>query len=181
MSRAGVEPCRPVPPVMTGARRAPLLALLVVLLSLTACTSLDCPLNNMVYTTYCVYGSDGACDTLRDTLTVTTMSTDGYEVTALNMVSGVETFTLPISYTQDTDLFFFNLRDTLGNQWNDTVSVAKTNTEHFESLDCSPSFFHTITGVSHTRHAIESIVINDSEVNYDTTKKHFFIYFQDGH
>ena len=164
-----------------GALRRVFVVLLTSLAILTACTSLDCPLNNMVYTTYVVYNSDGARDTLHDTLTVTTMSLEGYEVTALNLEAGIDSFTLPISYTLDEDVFYFNLRDTTGNEWDDTVSVSKTNTEHFESIDCSPSYFHTLTGVTFTQNAIESIVINDSEVNYDTTKKHFLIYFKAGH
>lgn len=167
--------------IISGALVVSLIAVNAMSVVLASCSSIDCPLNNMVYTTYAVYNTEGVRDTLHDTLTVTTMSLEGYEVTALNLEADIDSFTLPISYTQDEDVFYFNLRDTLGNQWDDTVSVSKTNTEHFESIDCTPSYFHTLTGVSYTQNAIESIVINDSEVNYDTTKKHFFIYFKAGH
>lgn len=154
-----------------------------VVLSLLAalfvgCSSIDCPLNNMVYTTYLVCGSDGERDTLRDTLTVTTTSIEGYEQVVLNMDVDIDSFTLPISYTQETDVFYVELHDSLYNYRYDTLSVSKTNVEHFESIDCTPSFFHTITGVTYTRNAIDSIVINDTEVNYDTSKKHFKIFFR---
>ena len=60
----------------------------------------------------------------------------------------------------------------------DTVTVTKENHPHFESVDCSPAYFHTITAVSTTHNAIDSVVIKNPDVNYDTSKKHFYIYFK---
>lgn len=57
--------------------------------------------------------------------------------------------------------------------------VTKTNTPHFESVDCGVAYFHVITGVRYTRNAIDSIVINHKEVNYDATQQHFHIYFKE--
>lgn len=170
--RDGATDCRSM------LRKAFFVVLSALAMLFAGCSSIDCPLNNMVYTIYLVCGSDGERDTLHDTLTVTTTSIEGYEQVVLNMDVDVDSFILPISYTQETDIFYIELHDTLYNYRRDTLSVTKTNVEHFESIDCSPSFFHTITGVTYTRNAIDSVVINDTEVNYDTSKKHFKIYFR---
>ena len=57
--------------------------------------------------------------------------------------------------------------------------VTKTNEPHFESVDCGLNYFHTLTGVRFTRHAIDSVVINQKSVNYDVSPKHFYIYFKE--
>lgn len=153
-------------------------AAMTAMLFAAACSSIDCPLNNMVYTNYIIYNSHGERDTLRDTLTVTTTSAEeGYDVVVLNKDVDIDSFSLPISYALDCDVFYMELTDSLGNTLNDTISVSKENTQHFESLDCTPSYFHTITGVEYTRNAIDSLIITDTEVNYDFSKKHFRIYF----
>ena len=36
----------------------------------SACSSIDCPVQNSVYTNYALYKADGGVDTLRDTLSV---------------------------------------------------------------------------------------------------------------
>ena len=60
----------------------------------------------------------------------------------------------------------------------DTVTVEKTDEMHFESVDCNPSFFHTISRVTHTKHVIDSIVIQNPKVDYDSQREHFRIYFR---
>lgn len=162
-------------------RRKPLLALpaaLITLIFVSACSSIDCPLNSLVYTQYQLMDGTGKVDTLKDTLTVSTNRTDGSDSVLINRNVNTTELSLPISYSAGQDVFFFELKDTLTKtSVYDTVAVAKTNEPHFESVDCAPSFFHTITAISHTRHRIDSIVINNPEVNYDTSKKHFLIYF----
>ena len=105
---------------------------------------------------------------------------------------------IPISYQSDEDVLYFvrsfpYLYETtvineegievdtilkLAAYVTDTVTVVKTNRKHFESIDCAPSFFHTIRNVTYTRNAIDSIVINNPEVNYDPSKEHFRVYFK---
>lgn len=162
-----------------GGLRTALLAATIMAALATACSSIDCPLNNLVYTNYVIYNSDGERDTLALYLTVTTTSLEDREVTVLNLDTETDSFSLPISYEQDADVFTFALTDSLGSSYTDVVNVAKENTMHFEDIDCTPSFFHTITGVTYTKNAIDSIIITDPEVNYDTSKKHFRIYFDD--
>ena len=85
-----------------------------------------------------------------------------------------EEFSLPVSYNQDEDVLYFYT-----GLLKDTVWMQKTNRPHFESTDCGLNYFHTITGIRYTRHAIDSIVINHKDINYDASPKHFHIYFKE--
>lgn len=155
------------------------LCLFILLLSTASCSTFDCPLNSLVYTQYKLMNSEGKSDTLTDTLTISTTRTDGSDSILINKNIKTTEFALPISYSQPQDIFFFETKDTLtGTTTLDTVTVAKTDRPHFESVDCSPLFFHTITSVSTTHNAIDSATIINSDVSYDTSKKHIYIYFK---
>ena len=111
------------------------MVILMMVLTVVGCSTLDCPLNNTTY----------------------------------------------MSYHQPEDVFYFEIRNRDHQVWKDTVTVKKENYSHFESVDCGPSFFHTITEVKTTHNYIDSIVINNKEVNYDASKAHFYIYFGNRH
>ena len=161
-----------------GAGRLQAAAMAAMTLAAAACSSVDCPVQNTVYTSYGLYKAGGERDTLRDTLTIATTRRDGTDSVLLNRSVNTTAFELPISYTDPEDTLFFTVGDTLGNVRIDTVYIKKDNYPHFESVDCSPSYFHTITAVSSTNHAIDSIVLIYPDVNYDTSRKHFNIYFR---
>ena len=147
--------------------------------SLISCSSIDCPVQNRVYTTYGLLKSDGTTDTLKvDTLSITTKRADDTDTLLLNRAIGITNFELNISYTQPEDVFYFTLLDTLGNTFRDTICVQKENYPHFESVDCQAAYFHHLTDVRSTHHAIDSIVINYPTVNYDETHEHFHVYFK---
>ena len=147
--------------------------------SLISCSSIDCPVQNRVYTTYGLLKSDGTTDTLKvDTLSITTKRADDTDTLLLNRAIGITNFELNISYTQPEDVFYFTLLDTLGNTYRDTICVQKENYPHFESVDCQAAYFHHLTDVRSTHHAIDSIVINYPTVNYDETHEHFHVYFK---
>lgn len=147
--------------------------------SLISCSSIDCPVQNRVYTTYGLLKSDGTTDTLKvDTLSITTKRADDTDTLLLNRAVGITNFELNISYTQPEDVFYFTLLDTLGNTYRDTICVQKENYPHFESVDCQAAYFHHLTDVRSTHHAIDSIVINYPTVNYDETHEHFHVYFK---
>ena len=150
----------------------------VMAAAMAACSSVDCPVQNTVYTVYGLYKPDGERDTLSDTLTIATTRRDGTDSVLLNRSVNTTQFDLPISYTDAEDTLFFTISDTLMNTTIDTVYVTKENYPHFESVDCNISFFHYITAVRHTSHAIDSIVLIYPDVNYDTSRKHFNIYFR---
>ena len=176
-----------------------LLPLSSFLLLFLSCSSIDCPMNTTVSTKYGLYKSDGTADTLKDTLTVITLQRiAGHDPVLLNRSVNTTTMDIPISYQSDEDVLYFvrsfpYLYETtvineegievdtileLAAYLTDTVTVVKTNRKHFESIDCTPSFFHTIRNVTYTRNAIDSIVINNPEVNYDPFKEHFRVYFK---
>jgi hypothetical protein len=136
---------------------------------------------NVVRTVYTLQKSDMSTDTLKgDTLSVFSRRRDGTDTLLLNSMTGVSMFSLPIGYTNPEDTLYFLL------QFNstytlDTVWIKKENYPHFESVDCSASYFHTITDVRHTRHGLDSIVINKSSVDYDGKTEHFHLYLKNHH
>ena len=123
----------------------------------------------------------GNIKTLQDTMTISTIKTEGTDSVLINKDVKVDSFILPMSYHQPEDVFYFEIRNRDHQVWKDTVTVKKENYSHFESVDCGPSFFHTITEVKTTHNYIDSIVINNKEVNYDASKAHFYIYFGNRH
>ena len=161
-----------------GMRMLPASAVIFALLA-ASCSLIDCPLNSLVYTQYQLMTAAGTADTLADTLTISTNRMDGSDSVLINKNVRTTEFSLPISYTQPQDVFYFELKDTLYKTVvKDTVTVAKTDKMHFESADCSPSYYHKITSVGCTHNSIDSIVLINPDVNYDTSKKHFRIYFK---
>ncbi len=175
--------------------------LFVVSLILSACSAVDCPLNNTVYSVYQLKKANGMADTLTDTLSVITlMHNEKEDPVLINRDTKVTSFNVAMSYSGSEDILYFLIRaprtkkDTIvsGNDTTiteknylvellDTVVVGKENHKHFESVECTPSFFHTITGVRHTKNAIDSIVIHNREVNYDSSKEHFHLYLKSGY
>ncbi len=137
---------------------------------LAACSSIDCPLNNVVY---CNYLLQGRVTTLDDTLTIWTKRLTVGDTILINQQVSTDSFSLPMSYGQEVDELYFQCNSLV-----DTVWVSKEDQPHFESVDCGVNYFHTLTGVSHTRHAIDSIIINHKEVTYDATPKHMYLYFK---
>lgn len=142
---------------------------------LAACTTLNCPLNN---TTMAKYMLRGTVTTLTDTLTVTTRrSLDGSDTVLVNRQTATDSLMLPMSYASGEDVLYFTRSTPYGTTTRDTVTITKTDEPHFESIDCNPSFFHTINGVGYTTNGIDSIVIHHRNVTYDASKTHFYIYF----
>ena len=131
-----------------------LLYLLIGVATLAACSTIDCPLNNTVYAKYVLRGP------------VTTLP--------INQQENTDSFSLPMSYNRPEDVLVMQTNNLF-----DTIKVEKTNTPHFESVDCGVNYFHTITNVTYTRHAIDSVVIHHNFVNYDASQQHFYIYFKE--
>lgn len=161
---------------------SPALTVVAAMIAAAACTSVDCPVENTVATVMKLQRADGTADTLRtDTLTITSPRGEGKaDTTLLNRSIGTTSFQLPVSYTQPVDTLYLTLADTVEinhKVYYDTIYISKTNSPHFESVDCNISYFHEITAVEHTRNRIDSIVINKPSVNYDLTKEHLRLYF----
>jgi len=154
-----------------------LLLTLITVLAVAACTSIDCPVKNVVRTVYTLHKADLSTDTLKDTMIVTTTRLNGTDTTLLASQGGITLFSLPIGYAnpEDTLRFVFLNGDFMAV---DTVLIKKENIPHFESVDCNASFFHQLTAVRSTHYAIDSIVINNPSVTYDADTEHFHVYLK---
>jgi hypothetical protein len=158
----------------------PLLAVLMV-----ACSSVDCPVNSTVATLYQIRNSDGTELKLVDTMTVMTVDAESKDVILYNGRDsiiynkgvGISQFNLPISYAHPEDVlvFKFEIANT-DSLVEDTVRIKKDDYPHFESVDCNTTYFHTLTDVKYTRHYIDSIVIKNPSVTYDSQTVHFYLY-----
>lgn len=155
-------------------RRIIPLVITAMVAMMMSCSTIDCPLNNTTYTKYKLMGD---IKTLNDTLTISTTKQEGTDSVLINKDVKVDSFILPMSYHQPEDVFYFEVKNQYQQTFNDTVIVKKEDRPHFESVDCSPAFFHTITEIKTTHNLIDSIVINNKDVNYDASKAHFYIYF----
>lgn len=148
----------------------------VIFLILSACSSVDCPMNNTVLTVYQLHKANGVVDTLKDSLSVISFQhTPERDPVLLNKQANCSEFYLQVSYQHPQDSLFFVFQQA---EEVDTVVIQKENRSHFESVNCNPSFFHTITQVDYTKHMIDSIVIKNREVTYDRSKAHFYIYLR---
>lgn len=154
---------------------------LVAVLLVSACSTIDCPVQNTVYTVYNLYTSDQRVDTLRDTVYVYTHRRDGSDTLLFNSGIGLTAFSLPISYSHPEDTIFFLTMKDRAVATVDTVFIKKEDIPHFESVDCSASFFHRLTAVRSTHYAIDSIVISKNFVDYDATSPHFHLYLKHSH
>lgn len=148
-----------------------LLYLLIGVATLAACSTIDCPLNNTVYAKYVLRGP---VTTLPDMLTISTMISGDSDSVLINQQENTDSFSLPMSYNRPEDVLVMQTNNLF-----DTIKVEKTNTPHFESVDCGVNYFHTITNVTYTRHSIDSVVIHHNFVNYDASQQHFYIYFKE--
>jgi hypothetical protein len=153
------------------------LLLLGILFLHASCSSIECPIQNTVFSVYSIKDGSAAADTLKDTILIWTVRHDGKDTLLLyNRGVNLSTFNLPISYTNEEDtLYFYCWKDNYAEL--DTVWIRKTNTPHFESVDCSASYFHEITSVRTTHHAIDSLIIHYPIVDYEQ-KEHFYIRFK---
>ena len=151
--------------------------LFACLVFVVACSSIDCPVENTVTTVYTFQKPDLTADTLKDTMYVFSYRADRSDTLLYNSAIGATMFQLPIGYSnpEDTLYFLFVNGDYMAL---DTVFIKKENYPHFESVDCSAAFFHELTGVRHTSHAFDSIVINKKAVDYDATTEHFHLYLK---
>ena len=154
---------------------------LIAVLLVSACSTIDCPVQNTVYTVYNLYTSDQRVDTLRDTMYVYTHRRDGSDTLLFNSGIGLTAFSLPISYSHPEDTIFFLTMKDRAVASVDTVFIKKEDIPHFESVDCSASFFHRLTAVRSTHYAIDSIVISKNFVDYDATSPHFHLYLKHSH
>ena len=148
------------------------------LLVMFSCSSIDCPVQNVVSVQYEIRDKAGEALSITDSLSVISERKDGQYV-SLNRFIGKSAFSLPISYAHPEDVLFFCFKDSVKTLV-DTVWIKKDDIPHFESVDCSAAFFHELTNVRHTHNAIDSLVIVNTSVTYDVNTVHFYLYPKTG-
>lgn len=144
---------------------------------LFSCSSINCPVDNTVYTIYEICTREGDADTLNASLSVRTVRMDR-DTLVYNQGKDLTKLTLPISYQCPEDTLMFRLAINDSTTVTDTVWVNKEDQPHFESVDCGAIFFHELRGVRSTHHAIDTIIIVNPHVNYDHEHAHFQISFK---
>ncbi len=152
---------------------------LCLLSIVTGCESVECPLNNTVYTTYGFYVMDnGEPTTVRivDTLTVTAAGTDSVLINRMYNTAQME---LPMSYFSDTDTLALKITDKENRSTFDTIWISKYNYEHYESPACPTAMFHYIHGVRSTHRLIDTVTLVNPNVNYYASEN-FKIIFHAG-
>ena len=165
-------------PVITEKAKT-LVVAMIAGLGLSACSSIDCPLNNRTYASFKLAGN---VTKLVDTLTVSTprnIDNPEEDTVLINRLVDTDSLSLPMSYqrTEDIYIFTFVQKDT-ELKTIDTLWVSKENEPHFESVDCNPVMFHTIKDVRFTQRAIDDIKVNYNKVTYNDAKAHFLIYLK---
>lgn len=147
--------------------------LFFVVVWLTACSTIDCPVENTVSVQYEIRDKAGKELAITDSLSIVSTRQDG-DYVVLNRLSDKSSFSIPISYAYPEDVLYFCFKN-LDNDSIvvDTVCIEKDDFPHFESVDCNASFFHEITNVQYTRHYIDSLVLLNKSVTYDQTTVHF--------
>ena len=155
-----------------------LAVMLIGILLLGACSSIDCPSENLVLAHYRFHSANGDSLVLRDSVSVISWAKDGEEITVLNKTTDRASFYLPVSYSHPEDLLVFDFTDGKVHTY-DTVWVKKEDIPHFESVDCNAKFFHRLTSVRNTTHYIDSVVIKNPYVDFNNATVHFYVYPKD--
>ena len=140
-----------------------LLAALLLLWGVSACSGDDCPINNTVMGKMAFYGQNGEAGALTTTLTVSVARPQGDSVVLNQKINATEVI-FPLSYVHETDTIIF---DYDGGVAYDSIYVSHTNAPTLVSMDCGTAIFHAITSVSSTHHVIDTVIIKSTEVNYD--------------
>ena len=119
-------------PVITEKAKT-LVVAMIAGLGLSACSSIDCPLNNRTYASFKLAGD---VTKLVDTLTVSTprnIDNPEEDTVLINRLVDTDSLSLPMSYqrTEDIYIFTFVQKDT-ELKTIDTLWVSKENEPHFE-------------------------------------------------
>lgn len=143
----------------------------MLMVGLSACSNIDCPLDNVVSLQCNLYdASTQSALTLSDVLSVTPA---GRDTLLLNQATGIKSFLLPLKEAGTQDTLLLHFANAQGAVQVDTLFVNHTPQPHFESLDCPSSVFHTLNAVRVSAQGSANSAIVDSVslvrpiVNYD--------------
>jgi len=106
----------------------------------------------------------GSAVTVGDTITITALGPDTILANKLINQSGVS---LPASFYGQVDTLQFCFTDANGAVAYDTIWVTKDNLHHWDDPSCAVHIWHTITAIHSTTNLIDTILVNEPEINYD--------------
>ena len=143
-----------------------------MLMLVSGCSNIECPLDNIVVMTCGLYTTDTHEHLkLQETLDVLPM---GKDTVLLNCASNITDFMLPLRQAADADTFLLRFTGRTGQVSTDTLIVSHTNTPHYESIECPATVFHTLTDVKWKHQegtdfplSIDSVALVRTVVNYD--------------
>jgi len=147
-----------------------LFLLIAVAALVAACTSINCPLNNTVAAVWRFSA------TLDGSLTVSANLHDGGDTVLINAQSSTDSLKMPMSYASEADTFTLTYAEGDSVLLADRLIIKKTDTQHFESIECSPSVFHHIDGVEFDGVFIDSVSIRNPNVTYNTVSANIIIH-----
>ena len=151
---------------------AHLLGVLLVFLSVIACSGEDCPINNTVMGKMAVYNPKNEAVSLVGAFTVKVVRPQGDSV-VLNQMSNAAEVRFPLSYAHTTDTLIFDYSNGMAC---DSLYISHTNTPTLVSVDCGTAMYHSITSVRSTHQLIDTLILKSSEVNYDERENIQVIY-----
>ena len=126
----------------------------------------DCALDNIAYNRIKFYNIDvNGIEkeyAFPDPLTVS-MMVNGQKATVVNHMTNAKELTLPMSYTNECDTVILDFYD----RYYDTLYIAHYNIPIYQSMECGVIMHHRVTGTAHTDYFIDSMAINNANVNFD--------------
>ena len=148
-----------------------IMVMMAVGMSATGCSSIECNLQGRVVCHYEFQDRNG--NTMQSQLPVSvTLHRPEAETDSvfINRQANAATLDIPMSYSLTTDTMTLTLHLTESTSVSDMMFVTKENRPVFEEVDCAPRYNHTITAVSSTHNFIDSLIINNKQVNNNATK-----------
>lgn len=150
-----------------------------VLALCSACTTIECSLNNVVACKWAMTYAEG--DTTLSRLALSCFATKAGaegDTVLVNQAMNVKSLSVPMSAMLDADTLHFVLSHQGEVMAVDRVVVSKTNEPVFESVDCATRFHHVISGIDYTRNFIDSITISNKSVTNVEVLENLHIYLR---
>ena len=168
-----------------------LLPAVLMMLFVTACSSIDCELNSKVMCQVQLQDLDGNNVQFTMPASVILVHAGGDTTIYINAKAQLSDFDIPLSYQGSNDVIRLEIsksdtlkimndgvaKDTIvTTSVYDEISINKTNEPWFESVDCAAHYNHTINTAEATSHNfIDHVVINEPYVSNNASKKNLYI------
>ena len=122
------------------------------------------------------YANSDTSISLKDSFLTNANIYFGQENLYFNNLKNASKFSAILSTIKDSSLFFFQTDSSdFSAEQIDTIQVYHVNELHFISVACGYQFYHQINKISYTKHVIDTIYLNNSNVNNDVNKEHLKI------